>query len=71
MFVHRDGRKLLLAATSGHGFVTNEDDAVALKRSGKQVMNVPAGTEAVVCTFVEGDQVAVDRRKPQAADLSA
>jgi topoisomerase IV subunit A len=58
MFVHKDGRKLLLAATSGHGFVTNEDDAVALKRSGKQVMNVPTGTEAVVCTFVEGDQVA-------------
>jgi topoisomerase-4 subunit A len=59
MFVHRDGRKLLLAASSGHGFVTNEDDAVALRRSGKQVMNIPAGTEAAVCTFVEGDFVAV------------
>ncbi|MGH6877964.1 MAG: DNA topoisomerase IV subunit A [Rhizomicrobium sp.] len=58
MFVHRDGRKLLLAASSGHGFVTNEDDAVALKRSGKQVMNVPAGTEATICTFAEGDSVA-------------
>jgi topoisomerase-4 subunit A len=59
MFVHKDGRKLLLAATSGHGFVTNEDDAVALKRSGKQVMNVPTGVEAVVCTTVDGDHVAV------------
>ena len=59
MFVHRDGRKLLLAASSGHGFVTAEGDAVAMKRSGKQVMNVPAGTEAAVCTFVEGDSVAV------------
>ncbi|HEX4078073.1 MAG TPA: DNA topoisomerase IV subunit A [Rhizomicrobium sp.] len=59
MFVHREARKLLLAATSGHGFVTNEDDAMALKRSGKQVMNVPAGTEATVCGFVEGDCVAV------------
>jgi topoisomerase-4 subunit A len=59
MFVHKEGRKLLLAATSGHGFVTNEDEAVALKRSGKQVMNVPAGTEAAVCRFVEGDHVAV------------
>jgi len=57
--MHRQGRKLLLAATSGHGFVTNEDEAVALKRSGKQVMNVPAGTEAIVCTFVVGDHVAV------------
>ena len=59
MFVHRDGRKLLLAASSGHGFITNEDDAVALRRSGKQVMNIPTGTEATVCTFVEGDTVAV------------
>jgi topoisomerase-4 subunit A len=59
MFVHRDGRKLLLAASSGHGFVTPEDDAVAMKRSGKQVMNVPTGTEAACCTFVEGESVAV------------
>jgi topoisomerase-4 subunit A len=59
MFVHRDGRKLLLAASSGHGFVTNEDDAVALRRSGKQVMNIPTGTEAAVCTYVEGETVAV------------
>ena len=59
MFVHGDGRKLLLAASSGHGFVTAENEAVALKRSGKQVMNVPAGMEAAVCTLVEGDSVAV------------
>jgi topoisomerase-4 subunit A len=59
MFVRRDGRRLLLAASSGHGFVTAEDDAVATKRSGRQVMNVPTGTEAAVCTFVEADTVAV------------
>jgi topoisomerase-4 subunit A len=59
MFAHKPGRKLLLAATSGHGFVTNEDDAVALKRSGKQVMNVPTGTEAAVCAMAEGDSAAI------------
>jgi topoisomerase-4 subunit A len=59
MFVHRGERKLLLAASSGHGFVTGEDDAIAMKRSGKQVMNVAPGTEAAVCAFVEGDHVAV------------
>jgi topoisomerase-4 subunit A len=65
MFVHVAGRKLLLAAMSGHGFVTNEDEAVAMTRSGKRVMNVPPGIEAVVCAFVEGDTVAVlgDNRK--------
>jgi topoisomerase-4 subunit A len=59
MFVHREGRKLLLGAMSGHGFVTAEDDAVAMTRSGKKVMNVPPGIEAIVATFVEGDSVAV------------
>ena len=59
MFAHKDGRKLLLAASSGHGFITNEDDAVALKRSGKLVMNVPTGVEAAACDFVDGDHAAV------------
>jgi topoisomerase-4 subunit A len=59
VFVHREGRKLLLGSISGHGFITAEDDAVAVKRSGKQVMNVPAGVEANVCREVGGDSVAV------------
>jgi topoisomerase-4 subunit A len=59
MFVHKEGRKLLLAASSGHGFVTNEDDAAAMTRSGKKVMNVTAPVEAVTCAFVDGDTVAV------------
>ncbi len=58
MFVHQEGRKLLLAATSGHGFVTSEDEAVAMTKAGKRVMNVKVPSEAVVCTFVEGDSVA-------------
>jgi topoisomerase-4 subunit A len=59
MFVHEDGRKLLLAATSGHGFVTSEDETVAMTRSGKRVMNVSPGVEARVCASVDGDSVAV------------
>jgi topoisomerase-4 subunit A len=65
VFVHQEGRKLLLAASSGHGFATAEDDALAMTRSGKRVMNLPPSIEAAVCTFVEGDSVAVlgDNRK--------
>ena len=59
MFAHEDGRKLLLASTSGHGFVTNEDDALAMTRSGKRVMNVTLPVEAVAVSFVSGDTVAV------------
>jgi len=55
MFVHVPGRKLLVAATSGHGFVTNEDDAIAMTKKGKQVMNVKPGIEAVSCHAVPGD----------------
>jgi topoisomerase-4 subunit A len=65
LFVHVPGRKLLLAATSGHGFVTIEDDALAMTRGGKRVMNVKSPGEAIVCRPVSGDQVAVigDNRK--------
>ncbi len=59
MFVHVPGRKLLLAATSGHGFVTNEDEAVAMTKNGKRVMNVKPGVEAISCRAVTGDSVAV------------
>ena len=65
IFMHDPERVLLLAATSGHGFVTKEADAVATKRTGKSILNVPTGVEAVVCTLAVGDSVAVigDNRK--------
>jgi topoisomerase-4 subunit A len=59
MFVHAAERKLLLAATSGHGFVTNEDEAVAMTRGGKRVMNLGEGAKAQACAFVDGESVAV------------
>jgi topoisomerase-4 subunit A len=59
MFVHVPGRKLLVAATSGHGFITSEDDAVAMTKKGKSVMNVKPGIEAVSCRPAAGDHVAV------------
>ena len=59
MFVHVPGRKLLVAATSGHGFITNEDEAVAMTKNGKRVMNVKPGVEAASCRTASGDHVAV------------
>jgi len=65
MFVHVAGRKLLLAASSGHGFVTSEDDAVAMTRGGKRILNVGEGAKAQACAFVDAESVAVigDNRK--------
>ena len=58
IFVHEPGRKLLIAATSGHGFVVPEDEMVAMTRKGKQVMNVDEPAEACCCAPAEGDMVA-------------
>jgi len=58
IFVHEPGRKLLVVATSGHGFIVPEDDVVAMTRKGKQVLNVDEPAEACACVPAEGDTVA-------------
>jgi len=72
MFAHVSGRKLLVASTSGHGFITSEDDALAMTKNGKRVMNVKTGSEAAVCRFVDGDSIAVvgENRKMLIFDLA-
>jgi topoisomerase-4 subunit A len=59
VFVHEPGRKLVIAATSGHGFVVPEDEMVAMTRKGKQVMNLTEPEEARLCVPADGDLVAV------------
>ena len=59
LFVHSSGRKLLVAAADGRGFVVPENEVVANTRKGKQVLNVSTPGEAVVCTPAAGDMVAV------------
>jgi topoisomerase-4 subunit A len=59
LFVHDPERSLLVAASTGHGFVVEEADVVAATRGGKQVLNVSGTAEAQVCNFVQGNTVAV------------
>jgi DNA gyrase/topoisomerase IV subunit A len=40
------------------GFIVNSDEVLAQTRSGKQVLSLPEGVEAQVCTPAEGDMVA-------------
>ena len=65
LLVHEPGRKLLVASTTGHGFIVPEDEVLAQTRKGKQVLNVTAGAEAALCAPAAGDSVAVigDNRK--------
>ena len=58
-FVHDPARQLLVASTSGYGFVVAEEDVVASTRKGKQVLNVSEPDEAKSVVPVEGDMVAV------------
>ncbi|MBC8038777.1 MAG: DNA topoisomerase IV subunit A [Rhizobiales bacterium] len=67
LFVHASGAKRLLASTEGDGFIVDEDECVATTRKGKQVLNVKAPVEALVCALVEegADHIACvgDNRK--------
>ena len=65
MFVHQPGRKLLVASSTGRGFIVPEEEVLAQKRGGKQVLNVDPLEEAKVCVPALGDHVALigDNRK--------
>jgi topoisomerase-4 subunit A len=58
LFVHEPGRKLLIASSAGRGFVVPEDEVIAQKKGGKQVMNVDPLEEAKVCVPAAGDHAA-------------
>lgn len=61
LIVHQPGRKLMVAATDGRGFIVAENDVLANTRKGKQVLNVKAPVEARLCVPVSDvhDHVAV------------
>jgi topoisomerase-4 subunit A len=59
LFVPREGARYLVASAGGRGFVVKAEELLAEKRTGKQVLNLRPGEEAVICTPAEGDHVAV------------
>ncbi|MEO9820729.1 MAG: DNA topoisomerase IV subunit A [Paracoccaceae bacterium] len=59
IFAHKSDRKLLVASSSGDGFIVPESEVLAQTRSGKQVLNVRGDVKAAVCRPVTGDSVAV------------
>ncbi|MEM7752869.1 MAG: DNA topoisomerase IV subunit A [Pseudomonadota bacterium] len=58
LFIHRPGKKLLVASSAGDGFVVAEDDVIAQTRAGKQALNVRGDVRAAVCKPVDGDHIA-------------
>jgi topoisomerase-4 subunit A len=55
VFAHKAGRKRVLASKEGYGFVMPEDEALAFRRAGKQVLN----GVAQISLEVTGDHLAV------------
>jgi topoisomerase-4 subunit A len=65
MFIAVEGARYLVASTVGRGFVVPAAELAAEKRTGKQVLNLKPGEEAVLCALADGDHVAIigDNRK--------
>ena len=55
LVLHKAEQKILVAATSGHGFIAKSDDLLAQTKNGKQVLNVSGKVEAKLCRFVGAD----------------
>jgi topoisomerase-4 subunit A len=58
VFPHRAGSRRLVASAGGYGFLLREEEAIAFRKAGKQVLNVDDGA-AAVCIEAKGDQLAV------------
>ncbi len=59
LFVWRAGGRFLVASTGGRGFLVAADLLLAEKRTGKQVLNLRPGEEALLCVPAAGDHLAV------------
>lgn len=53
------GGKMMVASSIGKGFVVEADNAVAMKKGGKQIVNLPGDAVATHCIPVSGDSIAV------------
>ena len=53
-----EGKRMLVAASTGHGFLVPTVAALAQTRSGKHVLNISGTARAVACCVAEGDMVA-------------
>ena len=53
-----EGKRMLVAASTGHGLLVPTEAALAQTRSGKQVLNISGTARAVACCVAQGDMVA-------------
>jgi topoisomerase-4 subunit A len=56
VFVHKPGQKRVLGSKEGYGFILPEEEAIAFRRAGKQVLN---GKAQVCLPLGDADHLAV------------
>jgi topoisomerase-4 subunit A len=59
VFVHRPGARRVVASKEGYGFILPEDEAIAFRRAGKQVLNAGAKGAAICLPLNGADHLAV------------
>ena len=59
LFKYDPERTLLVASTGNTGFRIQEKDCVAMKKGGKQILNLMEGDEALLCIPAMGDMCAL------------
>jgi len=59
VFVHKPGGRRVLASKEGYGFIMPEDEAIAFRRAGKQVLNAGAKGAAISLALGAADHLAV------------
>jgi topoisomerase-4 subunit A len=58
MLVYQPNQDMLLASTSGKGFIVNSDELIAQTKLGKQIMQTSGNDLCLACLPVVGDRVA-------------
>ena len=59
VFVHRPGAKRILASKEGYGFILPEEEAIAFRRAGKQVLNPGPKGALISLPLGDADHLAV------------
>ena len=64
-------QRVLLVSSDGRGFIVNLKDAVTIRKSGKQILNLKKSNKAIACLPIDGDMLAIvgENRKLLVLDL--
>ena len=54
-----ENKKVLLVSSDGRGFIANLKEAISIRKSGKQILNLKRSCKAIACLPLDGDMLAI------------